>query len=337
LPDQWKTLAVVPQEGLLLHKLREKNIETRIIPLSQIRPWNFHKILSNVLSYLTLCLSFKPDLIYANGSRAALYGGFIGQILKIPIIWHCRIADPDIYLDPLLYRLSSKIIANSQATTKRFKPRFQNKVRMIYNGIDIGWLQNGSIKKPGLIQPDWKVILIVARISRWKRHDLALSTFEKIALLDPKLHLVCIGAQDQLEPKWYNCLMKRTKQSKFSNRIHWIGQVSDVRPWYQSAEILLLPSENEPFGRVVVEAMACGVPVIATRSGGVPEIVRHQQDGLLVPLGNDDEMAYAILKILKNETMRERFSRSAMNRSETFNLDKHIKEMTQIFDSMIER
>jgi glycosyltransferase involved in cell wall biosynthesis len=98
-----------------------------------------------------------------------------------------------------------------------------------------------------------------------------------------------------------------------------------------------LPSENEPFGRVVVEAMACGVPVIATRSGGVPEIVRHQQDGLLVPLGNDDEMAYAILKILKNETMRERFSRSAMNRSETFNLDKHIKEMTQIFDSMIER
>jgi glycosyltransferase involved in cell wall biosynthesis len=331
LPEPWDLLTVLPVEGELADSLRQKGIKTEVIPLPSIKPWFVFKILWSLKRYFDLFRRYHPDLIYANGSRSGFYGGLIGRMLKIPVIWHCRIADPDIYLDPLLCRLSCKIIANSQATAKRFKPRFQRKVKTIYNGIDIEWLQNTAIKKPDLIQPDWKVILVVARISRWKRHDLAVSAFEKIASSDTKIHLVCIGAEDKLEPEWYNYLMNSTKQSKFSDRIHWIGQVADVRPWYRSADILLLPSENEPFGRVLVEAMASGVPVVATRSGGIPEIITHGQDGLLISAGDIDETANAVLQIISNRSMKDKIIQKGKERAHDFSLDTHINEMEKIF------
>jgi glycosyltransferase involved in cell wall biosynthesis len=336
LPEQWDVLAIVPGGGELADNLRKNGIKTKIISLPSIRPWFVFKILPSLKRFFDMFRRYRPALIYANGPRAMLYGGIIGKALKIPVIWHCRIAERDRYLDPLLCRLSTKIIANSQATARRFKSRFQHKVRMVYNGIDIEWLRDGDIKKPDLIQRDWKVILVVARISKSKRYDLALSAFEKIASSDTKLHLVCVGAEDQLDPEGYNYLKKKTKQSQFSNRIHWIGQASDIRPWYKSADILLFPAEKEAFGRVLVEAMACGVPVVATRSGGVPEIVRDGIDGILVTPGDADESALAIESMLSDNNKRQSFSSFANERAEFFSIDKHLLRMTQIFEKVIE-
>jgi glycosyltransferase involved in cell wall biosynthesis len=335
LPKSWEVLAIVPEEGELSGLLSQNRIDTEAINLPSIKPWNVLNILTSLKNYFNLFHKFRPALIYANGSRAAFYGGLTGRILRIPVIWHCRIADPDIYLDPLLCRLSTRIIANSQATAKRFKPHFQHKVRTIYNGIDIGWLQDEAVQKPDFIQHDWKVILVIARISKSKRHDLALSAFEKIATSDPKFHLVCIGAEDQLDSEGYNYLMKSTKLSRFSDRVHWIGQVADVRPWYRSADILLFPSENEAFGRVVVEAMACGIPVVATRSGGVPEIITDGQDGLLVPVGNSDEMAKAMLQIISNRPLRDKIIQNDKQRANDFSLDTHVKKMEMVFEETI--
>lgn len=334
LPESWNVLAVVPEEGELATRLRKNGIDTEIATLPSIRPWYILIFFSSLKRYFNLLRRYQPALIYANGPRAAFYAGLTGRFFHVPVIWHCRIAEPDIYLDPILCRLSIKIIANSKATAKRFKSRFQHKVRTIYNGIDIAWAQDVSVKKSDLIKRDWKVILVVARISRSKRHDLALSAFERIALSNPKFHLVCIGAEDHLDPGWYDYLMKMTRQSEISNRIHWAGQVHDVRPWYRSADILLFPSENEAFGRVLIEAMASGVPVVATRSGGVSEIVRHGKDGFLVTPRSVDEMADAMGRILTNNDLRKRLAQSAFKRSETFNLNTHIEKMTKVFEEI---
>jgi len=337
LPKLWNVLAVVPGKGELADSLRQNGVETEIAALPSIRPWYILNILSSLKRYFNLFRRYRPALVYANGSRAALYGGIIGRALKIPVIWHCRIAEPDIYLDYLLCMLSTKIIANSNATAKRFNPHFQNKVRTIYNGIDIGWLQNRSIKKPDLIQSDWKVILVVARISKSKRHDLALSAFEKIASSDTKLHLLCIGSEDQLDPEWYNHLMKKTEHSQFFNQIHWIGQVADVRSWYQSASVLLFPAEKESFGRTLVEAMACGLPIVAARSGAVPEIIRDGQDGLLFSSGDQKNLINAMTLMLTDHALRENIIRSAYLRADFFNLNAHIKKMLIAFESILDK
>ncbi|MBC8466748.1 MAG: glycosyltransferase family 4 protein [Deltaproteobacteria bacterium] len=332
LPHIWKPLALVPHEGELKAGLRENGIETQVIPLPSIRPWFIHNMLTCLRSYFIICKKEHPDLIYANGSRAAFYGGLVGNLLGLPVVWHCRIADSDPYLDLFLVSLSTCIVTNSRATARRFKTRIRQKVRVVYNGVNIRWLQNESIRKPEMMQDDWKVILIVARVSRWKRHDLALSAFEHVAKSDPFTHLVCIGAEDQFEPEWWNYLQERSRFSEFSERIHWVGQVDDVRPWYRAAELLVLPSENEPFGRVLVEAMASGLPVVATRSGGVPEIVRHNQDGILVSPGSVQELIKVIKELLEDGQLRRRLAESGKERAQVFSLDAHVSEMVKIFE-----
>jgi glycosyltransferase involved in cell wall biosynthesis len=335
LPHVWEPITVVPCEGELKAILRENGIETQIIPLPSIRPWFIHNILSCLRNYFVVCQKYRPDLIYANGSRAAFYGGLAGKLLGLPVVWHCRVADKDPYLDFLLVRMNNCIIANSHATARRFGSRWKNKIAVVHNGVDIEWLVDSSVKKPDFISENWKVIISVARVSRWKRHDIVLKAFEKVAMQEPSAHLFFIGGKDIEEPDWWDYLQMSTQESRYSDRIHWVGKVSDVRPWYKAAHLLVLGSENEPFGRVLIEAMACAVPVVATRSGGVPEIVRHGQDGFLFAPGNAEEMANAMKKILKDENLRERFLQFAQRRAKLFSLNSHVEKMSEIFADTI--
>ena len=98
---------------------------------------------------------------------------------------------------------------------------------------------------------------------------------------------------------------------------------------------MALGSENESFGRVLVEAMACGLPIVATRVGGIPEIVREGKDGLLVAPGNTEEMAEAFLKLLKDGSLRDRLGKSGLERAEAFSMDLHVNRIIDIFEDAI--
>jgi glycosyltransferase involved in cell wall biosynthesis len=336
ITNYFSPLVVVPKKGILADRLRTKNIATRLVSLPELRPWLFLCILKTIQSLRRTAETENACLIYANGSRPAFYGGIVGRTLKIPIIWHCRIAERDYRLDSVLSRLSNIIIVNSQATAKRFSQQIQHKIRIIYNGIDNRWLKDKGISGDEVRMPNGRILLVVARVSKWKRHDLALSAFEEMAGAHPDLQLVLIGAKDPLESDWWKYLQKKTADSSYADRIHWIGSVEDVRPWYRAASILLLPSDNEPFGRVLVEAMACGVPIVATRGGGVPEIVRNGKDGILVPMGKRHEMADAIRRILGDDFTKAKMSKSGQERAKEFSLESHIKSIICAFEETID-
>jgi glycosyltransferase involved in cell wall biosynthesis len=337
LPRKWNLVAVVPEEGELAKRLRKKGITTEVFFLPPIRPWTILKVLGTIRSYIHLCRRNAAHLVYANGSRAAFYGGIAGRLLGLPVIWHCRMMGSDPYLDSLIWRLSTRIVVNSNATAARFRVRVQPKVRIVYNGVDLDWLQKSDVMKPEAIGDDWKIVLVVARLSRWKRHDLALEAFEHAAGLDLKLHMVCLGGADRSDPKWQAELVRRTERSKVSDRIHWLGQVDDVRPWYKAAHILLLASDNEPFGRVVVEAMASSLPVIAVSSGGVPEIVQHGVEGLLVAPGDSVGLGRGIAQLSVDEQLRRRLGDAGKRRAASFSLSSHVAEMSSVFDGVTGR
>jgi glycosyltransferase involved in cell wall biosynthesis len=238
-------------------------------------------------------------------------------------------------LDPLLVRLAHRIVANSEATARRFAPAFRNKTTVLYNAVDLRWLSDESVKKPEQIDDRWKIILVVSHVSRVKRHDVILSAFELVAKTQPHLHLVCLGPVDHTDPGWWKYLNERTSRSEFAGRIHWIGEVLDPRGWYRSAFALVLASEKESFGRVLVEAMACGVPVIATNVGGIPEVLRGGQDGLLVPPGNPQDLADAISRLLDDTSLRLSLSTASRARAGAFDLPRLVNGMSQLFEEVI--
>ncbi len=313
-------------------RLNEKAIPAHVLPLIPIRPWRIPQMLLAVRGYFQLASSLRPSLIYANGSRAAFYAGIAGRLLGRPVVWHCRITEPDPYLDPLLLRLCTVVIANSHATSRRFVPRFKTKVRVVYNGIDIQRLKDPSVEEIHPFTGQCKILLVVAGIHRPKRHDIILSAFEEVAHLDPTLHLALIGGKDKLD--WWRHLQETTRRSMFSHRLHWLGTVEDLRPWYRAAWVLILASESESFGRVLVEAMGSGTPVIATRVGGIPEIVRNGQEGLLFSPGSSEQLANAIKKLLEEESLRMRLAQAAFRRADSFGIELHIRNMLKVFNEV---
>lgn len=337
LPAGLKPVAVVPEWGELGELLEKAGIETHTVKLATIRPWTIFNVLTTAIKISRLCRTSEAALLYANGPRAAFYADISKLFVKIPAIWHCRVADKDPYLDFLLVRMCDFIVTNSYATERRFESKWKRKIVTVHNGVDIEWLNESSVEKPDLISENWKVIICVARVSQWKRHDVVLSAFEKAAVHDPDAHLFFIGGKDAEEPEWWDDLQKRTEESSCSDRIHWVGNVTDVRPWYRAAHLFVFGSENEAFGRVVVEAMACGVPVVAARSGGVPEIVRDGQDGILVSQNHVAEMAEAISAMMTDESFRKKASSSVRERAQSFSLDNHVARMVRIFRRAISR
>ncbi|MDQ7011492.1 MAG: glycosyltransferase family 4 protein, partial [Mariprofundaceae bacterium] len=256
LPADVEPVLLVPSEGALSSAVEQEGIQWHAVPMPPIGVaslpalWRWHRLIKDI----------HPDVLHANNSRAGFYAGAAGWIRSVPMLFHCRVNRPDPGLDAVLARLARGVIANSHATARRFVPWPGLSVWVVHNGVDLSLGEEGAMG----VRPFGAehILLVVARISRWKRHDIALEVFERLSDRFPGLHLLCIGGKDESE--WWEEMQKRTRASGRENRIHWIGEVErgEMGKWYASADVLLLPSDDEPFGRVLVEAMAMGVPVV---------------------------------------------------------------------------
>src|SRR5262245_19438936 len=126
--------ALVPAEGEMAAALRGLGLPVTVLSLPAVRPWTLPAMLAARARLRALLAAARVALIHAHGSRGALYAGFAARGLGIPLVWHARIADRDPWLDPLLLRLSTRVIAISDAVAARFagSPR----VRVVANGVD---------------------------------------------------------------------------------------------------------------------------------------------------------------------------------------------------------
>jgi len=145
LSEEWEQIILVPDRGELADNFMKKGLKTCVVSIARLRPWLLMNVFKSVRAYYRLCRRHNISLIYANGSRAALYGGIVGKMLHLPVVWHCRVSSKDPYLDTFLARLCTRIVANSRATVARFAERCPAKVEVIYNGIDLAWLNAPEI------------------------------------------------------------------------------------------------------------------------------------------------------------------------------------------------
>ncbi|MCL6598659.1 MAG: N-acetyl-alpha-D-glucosaminyl L-malate synthase BshA [Alicyclobacillus macrosporangiidus] len=117
----------------------------------------------------------------------------------------------------------------------------------------------------------------------------------------------------------------------------FLGKQDDVVPLYQVADLFLLPSQQESFGLAALEAMACGVPVIASDAGGIPEVVLDGETGFLRPVGDVEGMAEAAVRVLSDDALHQRLSRQAVARARSaFSMADKVKEYERLYQSLCE-
>lgn len=172
------------------------------------------------------------------------------------------------------------------------------------------------------------VAMAVGRLERVKGHSVLL---EAMALLpDDGLRLVLVGEGSERP-----FLQEQVSRLGLGDRVTFTGARTDVAALLNSADIAIMPSLNEGMGRSALEAMACGKPVIASRTGGVPDLVREGKEGFLVPPGNAAALAQALRSLAQDPNLRAAMGQQARTRAnQEFSIETMITKIEAVYDSL---
>ncbi|HSJ31946.1 MAG TPA: N-acetyl-alpha-D-glucosaminyl L-malate synthase BshA [Longimicrobiales bacterium] len=176
--------------------------------------------------------------------------------------------------------------------------------------------------------------MIVTHISNFrsvKRVDDVVRVFARIARRLPARLLLVGDGPDRVKAH------DVAECEGIGDRVLFLGKQNSVAELLSCTDLFLLPSESEAFGLVALEAMACGVPVVATRTGGVPEVVDDGESGFLTPVGDVDAMAEAGIRLLSDKATWQQFSAAARRGAERFSADRVVSLYEDFYRRVLAR
>ena len=269
------------------------------------------------------------DLLYANTAKALVVGAVLAFVLRKKFCFHLHdILSADHFsainrrLIVSLANRAEAVVANSLATAGAFQSNGGKKdlVRVIPNGFEISRFSlpfgKGSPELPGGVPPgDFPLVGSFGRITRWKGQDVLIKALAGL----PGVHGLIVGealftAEDRI---FREEIRKLATDLGVADRIHFVGFCRDIVPLLFRVDLVVHCSTSpEPFGRVIVEAMLAGRPVIAAKAGGALEIVKDHETGLLVEPSDSHALARAIHELLGNRQLAATLSESAKKDAE---------------------
>ncbi len=228
----------------------------------------------DVLRLRRLLRRLRPAVVHANSARSAPAAALAARLLGRPCWWHCRdLAPPGArWID----RLCDHGFAISQFVAASLPPSAHRTV--LHNGIDLERFdpsrrpREAARRSLGLAEDD-TMMLMVADWIPWKRHDLFLETAAILRRERPALRCVIAGRPREEEPDLGRRLREQARRLGLGESLRWLDDCADVVPLYAAADVLLHPTPDEPFGRVLCEALAMGCRVVAADAGGAAEVV----------------------------------------------------------------
>jgi len=204
---------------------------------------------------------------------------------------------------------SDAVTAVSQYLRQRTVDEFQIRrpIRVVPNFVDCNVYQRSTDpgKRSRFAEPDEGILIHISNFRPVKRVEDVIAIFARVRA-ERRAKLLMVGdGPERPKAEWL------AGTHGVANDVLFLGKQNDMSQLLSIADILLLPSENESFGLVALEAMACEVPVVATRVGGVPEVVHHEEDGFLCDLGDVPRMASACVRLLQDAPLRFRMGQAA--------------------------
>ena len=331
-------LVIVGEEGKLKKEIKKLGVECTLLLMPRFKWLNAFPFFAGIWQIFNFVRKKKIKLIHSNASRATLYAGPVAKILRIPLIWHVRVPHPDKLLDRFLVLFASRIIAVSRIVKRRFEWFKKDRVEIIYNGVDTQRFSPGKaqddVRKKFNINSQDIVIGTVGRLSPEKGLEYLISAIREVVNLYPRTKVLIVGDGDE---KYRLSLQEKVKDLELSSHIFFVGFYEDVPQILRCLDIFSLPSLFEAFNRSLLEAMACGLPVVATAVGGNVEIVQDGVNGLLVPPINPGALAFAITELLKDkEKARKMGGEGKLLVEENFSIDINVRKIEKLYMQILE-
>jgi len=267
---------------------------------------------------------------------ADLYGRLAAWLARVPVrVSSVRSVETDkprhyVWVDQLLAPLTHRFIANAACVGQVLRERERipgEKIVRVYNGIVVNGMRpqrNGS---------PFVTIGSVGRLDAVKGHDLLVKAFARLHASDGRLRLLLVGDGPERSR-----LASLARTLGVEPCVEFVGYQANVAPWLNRMDCFVLPSHYEGCSNALLEAMAVGLPVIATAVGGNPELIENGVSGWLIPDGDEAALVEAIRRVCVNPDLAQAMATRARARVQAqFNVNQMVEETVAVYRSLLQR
>lgn len=334
--------------GALIEKLNAVNIRTIKIKSLQ-RDISLYKDIKICKELHAILKREQPEIFHINSSKAGILGSLIGRMTRVPNIiftahgWAFNEKRP--FLQKIIIKslhwLTVLISHHTIAVSKVTKGQMnwigtQGKMTVIYNGINpISMLEkvearNVLVGKNFLIKPykDSFWTGTIAELHPIKSHKMMINAIKLLTSNNPKIDIrhIIIG-----DGEYRDRLEKYVISQNLTDRIFFAGHIHEASKLLKAFDVFTLTSKSEALAYVIIEAGFAGLPIISTAVGGIPEIITHKKNGLLIHSGDIEKLALNIKKLISSPELRDQIGNNVFETIQHFSVEKMFTETEKLY------
>lgn len=277
----------------------------------------------------------KIDIVHVRSRVPAWVGFWASRKRCVPFVTTCHGYYSNHFFSRVM-GLGKFVIAISHAVARHMIEDFnvpRSRIRLIPRGVDLTQFPYRGEIKPAEGEKE-VTVGIIGRVTPLKGHSDFLRAMTKVIQEFPNCRVWIVGDAPKEKEDYLDHLQRLTRRLGLSRQVEFLGNRSDIAEILRLLDVLVLSTVTpEAFGRVIMEAQAIGVPVVATRVGGVVDVIEDQKTGLLVPPSDPLTLSAAILRILKDPILARSLVEAARRRvEEEFSLEKMVSRTTAVYE-----
>jgi L-malate glycosyltransferase len=327
-----------------LEALREFPCPLYIFPLNKTYNWNAFGVARRLR---TLIRTEQARITHTFFETSDLWAAPVAKISGCPILLSSR-RDMGIFRTrkhQLAYRIVNRLfdrvlaVSNEVRTYSIKKDHISpRRVETLYNGVDMaeidGKADEGNVRQELGLSTDAPVVSTLANIRSIKGIDILARAAQRICREFPNAAFLVVGRV--LEPHTMSDLRKQVESLQLVTNFRFVGELANPFPLLRASNVFCLPSRSEGFSNALLEAMACGLPCVATRVGGNAEALEEGKSGYLVASEDADAMADRILRLLRDPVLARRMGEVARETVRArFSMDAMMNRLMGIYDELL--
>jgi glycosyltransferase involved in cell wall biosynthesis len=359
--SRFMPIVVLPEDsrhiGRLAPRLMDANVEVIFLPLAVMRRKYFKPAriaafffeLTGAIHALCHIIRTRHISVVHTNTLAVTAGAISSKISRVPHVWHVH----EILVDPVLMRklmhwmvakYATVAVCISEAVKAHLladQPGAAPRIRVIPNGMDFTRFLTTSndamaIRAKYGISADAPLIGMVGKVTRWKGQLVFANSARIILNYCPDARFLAVGGVFDTEQFYMENFISEVEKLGLKDHFHIVDYTPDVSGLLQSFDVFVLPSTSpEPFGLVLIEAMASAKAIVATAHGGPMEIITDGQTGLLIEPANPQAIAEAVLVLLSSPERRASLGNAARRDAlERFSIKRYITDFQNLYASL---
>jgi glycosyltransferase involved in cell wall biosynthesis len=286
------------------------------------------------------------EIVHAHMARDYPLSAFATRKSTAKLILTRHVLFPLNRFQNLVFPRAAQVIAVSEAVARQLEAQKllpPNRIKVVRNGIEVEqFIKARRLSDPVSLRRSWGfpddclVVGTVGELNPLKGHDILMRAAAEVVSSNPQSRFVIVGGDPSREAATLRRLERLASDLNLTDQIRLLGQVDEVAPLLAAMDLFVSASQTESFGLAIVEALASGLPVVATETEGAGEIIELNETGFLVPVGQPAALAKAINRLVSDGDLRLRMGQAAYRAaSERFQLDKMVDSIEKIYEKSV--